>query len=367
MPSGGQIAGSSPGLRLQPSFPGIPDSGHANITGTMTATLGNFTGPDYNGHNDTQFIGQSNPGNPFVPVVIGDQANIRWLGPGNNPIYGPVCIGAMAFIGQNNGTINNGPIAIGSGASTSTLGGVAIGRYATCGGASDSGSTGGTVVGNQSAIVNYGGYSSGPGICIGNFVVQSASVGTTHGSYTSTLIGAAINCSYGDPGYAIGGNICITACQGIFHLTDVKNAIIIDTDAANGYALKDYTTADNNSIQIGDTTHTKVKIGGRDITNAGMTRTVADVATTATNQDGAIIYSSITAARIVTLPAANTCPLGFRLLVLDQSGSASGVNTITLTRAGADTVNGGTTAVINTAYGYRELITDGVSKWTQIR
>jgi hypothetical protein len=124
-----------------------------------------------------------------------------------------------------------------------------------------------------------------------------------------------------------------------------------------------------NTIQIGDATNTSVKIGPFDFSNgqAATLRSVADAPTTITATDGTVQYSSITAARIVTLPAANAVPPGFRILVIDASGSASAVNTITLTRAGADTINGGTTAAIVNPYGCRELVSDGISKWTVIR
>jgi hypothetical protein len=373
MPSGGQIPGTSPGLRLQANFPGVVDVGNANVSGTLTSHRGNFVGEHGGGFFD---MGPYFPTSPYtsdpgnIPVCIGDKAVINWLGPGNNLIYGAVVIGSAATSQQSNGNIQVGPIAIGANAQVWTTGGVCIGTNSIMGGPADNGNVGGTVIGSSSAIYNYGGFSSGPGICIGGGVTQTATASTTHGSRNSVLIGAYIHETRDiDPGYALGGNIVIGAPTGGQYLvTSVVNSILIGTNVESGFTTTTWAgVPDSNSIQIGGTSHTKIKLGGRDITNVGATRTVADVAATATNQDGTIIYSSISAARIVTLPAANTCPAGFRLLVLDQSGSASGVNTITLTRAGADTVNGGTTVVINTAYGFREVVTDGVSKWTQIR
>lgn len=91
--------------------------------------------------------------------------------------------------------------------------------------------------------------------------------------------------------------------------------------------------------------------------------TVADTAYTALATDRTILYTSIAAARIVTLPAASAVAAGFTLTVADASGSCSATNTITLARAGADTVNAGTFTVINTAYGSMRLTSDGTSKW----
>ena len=75
------------------------------------------------------------------------------------------------------------------------------------------------------------------------------------------------------------------------------------------------------------------------------TRTaVSDAAYAALTTDRMIAYTALTAARIVTLPAASAYPTGTRLLVVDESGNASGANTITLNRAGSDTIDGATSA-----------------------
>ena len=91
---------------------------------------------------------------------------------------------------------------------------------------------------------------------------------------------------------------------------------------------------------------------------------VADAAYTATQGDAVIAYTSLSAARTVTLPAASAYPRGQRLTVIDESGSCSATNTITVNRAGADTINGATSQVISLAYGYLALESDGASRWT---
>lgn len=77
----------------------------------------------------------------------------------------------------------------------------------------------------------------------------------------------------------------------------------------------------------------------------------------------AINFSNYTAGAITaTLPAASTVPAGTVTTVVDLAGNAATHN-ITITRAGSDTINGGTTFVINTNYGGARLFCDGVSAW----
>jgi hypothetical protein len=77
-----------------------------------------------------------------------------------------------------------------------------------------------------------------------------------------------------------------------------------------------------------------------------------------------LAYTSISTARNVTLCAASAFPPGVVLSVVDESGSCSASNTITINRAGSDTIDGATSAVLSSAYGSISLISDGASKWT---
>jgi len=78
------------------------------------------------------------------------------------------------------------------------------------------------------------------------------------------------------------------------------------------------------------------------------------------------VYTSaaFTAPRTWTLPAANTVPVGKRFGVLDVAGGVTASNTLTIARAGSDTINGVSSYVVSTAYDGAELISDGNSKWT---
>lgn len=90
---------------------------------------------------------------------------------------------------------------------------------------------------------------------------------------------------------------------------------------------------------------------------------VADANYTALATDVEVLYTSITAARTVTLPAASALNAGQALVIGDASGSVTGVIPITIARAGSDTINGATSYVIGTPRGMVRLISDGSSKW----
>jgi hypothetical protein len=74
--------------------------------------------------------------------------------------------------------------------------------------------------------------------------------------------------------------------------------------------------------------------------------------------------AAFTASRTWTLPAANAVNPGQEIIVADFQGTVTGVNTLVISRAGADTVNGGTSVTISSANGAYMLKSDGTSKWT---
>ena len=91
---------------------------------------------------------------------------------------------------------------------------------------------------------------------------------------------------------------------------------------------------------------------------------VSDGNYTVLTADRTIAYITLTAARVVSLPAASAFPTGTRLLIMDETGNCSITNTITVSRAGSDLIDGATSAVINAAYGYLALQSNGANKWT---
>jgi hypothetical protein len=74
--------------------------------------------------------------------------------------------------------------------------------------------------------------------------------------------------------------------------------------------------------------------------------------------------AAFSASRTWTLPAASAVNAGQPLVVADFQGTVTGTNTLVVTRAGSDTVNGGTSITINSANGAYIFWSDGSSKWT---
>jgi hypothetical protein len=74
----------------------------------------------------------------------------------------------------------------------------------------------------------------------------------------------------------------------------------------------------------------------------------------------------LTAARTWTLPAANSVAAGWELSIVDYVGGISAANSLTIARAGADTIIGGISIVLSAPYESVILISDGVSRWTPV-
>jgi hypothetical protein len=120
-----------------------------------------------------------------------------------------------------------------------------------------------------------------------------------------------------------------------------------------------------------DTSNTLPRLG--DGSTAGgwalalATRTaVSDAAYAALVTDRLIAYTALSAARVVTLPSAALYPVGAELTVADESGACSLANTITIARAGSDTINGGASSVLSSAFAFVTLESNGVNAWTVV-
>lgn len=87
---------------------------------------------------------------------------------------------------------------------------------------------------------------------------------------------------------------------------------------------------------------------------------VADAAYTVASTDRIVAYTSLTAARTVTLSQAAAVP-GMILTIKDETGTAA-TNNLTVTRVLSDHIDGATTQVINTNYGSLTMYSDG-SNW----
>ena len=98
----------------------------------------------------------------------------------------------------------------------------------------------------------------------------------------------------------------------------------------------------NDGVTQGGAPHAKL---AEVITN---TRTaVSDVAYTALFTDRLVAYTTLTAARVITLPAASAYPTGTQLLIIDESGSCSVTKTLTVNAAGTDHIDGAISALVN--------------------
>ena len=80
-------------------------------------------------------------------------------------------------------------------------------------------------------------------------------------------------------------------------------------------------------------------------------QTVADADATVSAAVATVAYTSISAARTLTLPAAASYAAGRQLLIIDESLSCSSSKTITVSPAGSDLLNGATSSVIASAGG----------------
>ena len=117
----------------------------------------------------------------------------------------------------------------------------------------------------------------------------------------------------------------------------------------------------NDGVTAGGAPHAKL---AEVITNTRAA--VSDAAYTALVTDRMVAYTALTAARVITLPVSSAYPTGTRLVVIDESGNCSVTKTLTLNAAGADTINGAASAVVNQAYGFIGLESNETGNWTVI-
>lgn len=85
-----------------------------------------------------------------------------------------------------------------------------------------------------------------------------------------------------------------------------------------------------------------------------------------TTDRGVNLTTTLTAVRTLTLPAANAVNKGEPILISDAAGAINGSNTVTVARAGSDTINGISSVSISAQYAVYLFISDGASKWTYL-
>ena len=127
---------------------------------------------------------------------------------------------------------------------------------------------------------------------------------------------------------------------------------------AQGELIVDTT---NNRLIVGD----GATAGGFPVAMARRTA-VADAAYSAGVKDRVIAYTSLTAARTVTLPTAASFPGGAVLTVIDESGACTPGKAIKVAAAGSDTINGAGSLALLSAYGAATLESNGSNAWAVV-
>jgi hypothetical protein len=99
--------------------------------------------------------------------------------------------------------------------------------------------------------------------------------------------------------------------------------------------------------------------------NIDQATSTGDANYTILSTDRMVYHTALTAARTDTLPAANSVNAGQVFVINDFRGVVTASNTITLQRAGADTINGVASVVaLSAQYAAGIFWSDGVSRWT---
>jgi hypothetical protein len=327
-------------MHLQPVTPGTTDIGNFNINGA------GITG--YLWTND--HVGSTSPN-----MLFGSNANAALKGTANRvpTSFGGsdnIVIGRNVSIGSaaENVLATLNCIAIGTSSFANRLFAVAIGGAASAGN-------------NAAGAFDLGSIALGYGA-----TARQTGAGDTCGAIAAGLSAQAIGpATITIGGNSAGSNALSGNVPGVITIghkltnTNRTNAVYIDTLPGGINTL-------DNALVLGNAGMTKCILAGVNVTALllASAQTVNDADFVASSSKNAALYSAISAARVVTLPAANAVPAGWIFRTVDFSGSASAVNTITTNPAGADTIVGAGTSIIATAYGSKRFMSDGVSKWS---
>ena len=98
------------------------------------------------------------------------------------------------------------------------------------------------------------------------------------------------------------------------------------------------------------------------IFSMGARTTVADAVYTAKTTDYLIAYTTLTAGRTITGPAAPV-PVGFTLVIKDEAGAAT-ANNLTFAPASGNIDGAGTKAVVTANYGFAKVYFNGTNWFT---
>ena len=207
----------------------------------------------------------------------------------------------------------------------------------------------------------------------GNFAAGTITAALTgHSSLDLALAGGTMSGPIAMGGNAItgGGAVTGTALTGS-SVTDTALAAQGVTCNSAGGLLSTSTTGCAGSVQ-------SIALGGSGQATAAAARGPSgyNIDNLCSNGDSAYtiatacrqvtLTAALTAARTWTLPAASAFNAGQTLEVKDGAGGIGSTNTLTITRAGSDLINGASTQTLNTAFSGLAITSDGVSRWTYI-
>ncbi|MER5882729.1 hypothetical protein ABT160_02755 [Streptomyces sp. NPDC001941] len=143
-------------------------------------------------------------------------------------------------------------------------------------------------------------------------------------------------------------------------LSFATNAVVQWTVGMRNDSTNDLHVRDN----VNGRTPWKVRTTGAVEAGLGFARgrtAVADANYTILTTDSRIAVTSITAARVITLPNVATAT-GQEFVIKDESGAADGTKTITV--SGAANIDGAASKVINAAYGSLRVYSNGTAWFT---
>lgn len=342
-------------------------------------------------------------------VVIGYQAatsGTALQSGGSNVIIGSLAhtssasSGSCVVIGQNSSVAGNS-VSIGQGSSANGGSSVVIGL-----GANDGSNSGAVLVGASAGNASNGTQATGIGLsalnsstgagntAVGNTAAKFVSSGANNVAVgfqallgiTGTKVTGAGNVAVGkDAALAFQGvaanNVCIGISTGsVAAFTGVNNVIIgpsvcsttLVTGGSNIYigassAIDATSSSTSNELKIGNSSTPVISatainstpvitlggattISGITTTSSGRIFKVTDVTSTPYTVLSSDYFLAVKKASTVAITLPTAPANGTRYEVKDVSGAA-GANAITISRGGSDTIDGATTAVINTNYG----------------